>query len=498
MSYRIVTLPLIATSRLTKLEQKYATEYFEKFGSKSFAPENVELAKTILKEKTCTFLYLVFKNLLKFEHELGLHFVSKKEADRLTKIIALPTPPSLRTKEEWKREGCKSQLSPETTNSIIRDIYSNRDNSNVFGHLHPEYVYGPLHQPLKIEELWATEPESKEFIEEEEKRCRIMKSKYDTCYSQDLETKECKSIEEDYKDYCGSILKEYFNPVHFPKPLQPIYDRIFLDHYVHPRGKDNTAVILLSPDYTYLGHIYVWPYSSELHVMGIRKSINELLCRTTPFIAENIFAAVILYAKLHGYTQISLVRPLDHLEKLVRPLGFSWGRIVGKTFSEVDMDVALAALEARKLKPTITNYGCDYFSDKDFSLEDNKEIKNFASELLEEYKREPPLVVYSLEEGAGPEIDQKDYSDEFEFEQAVEMRNLRIANHEDYKRFEEQKRAEWFADPLNQEWNDLENWIQFVKEWVAKHLYSDWEDPRASSYKEFLRRKISLRGRLKL
>ena len=273
--YHILSLPLIARTELSDEQQKLAYKYFDKYGYKSFNPENI---KTVSDKFTspilCTFLYLVFKLLLLNEHEAGIKIYKQdnpKFESSMATLKQIHTPIVNEILSEVKY--CESKNISKLFVDLLNDIYKNRDNGHVFG------GYGGM-GPAKL-----TDSREKEFATTEP-------------------NKENKKKNENY------VRRTLVRP-----------DEDYVSY-----NKNNSALVLLdSIDYNYLGHIYIWPsmdYNETCDVIGIRTSIVNLLCQKTKKIGIKIIASAILWAHENKFKLLRIQQPLDIMATIAQKLGF--------------------------------------------------------------------------------------------------------------------------------------------------------------------------------
>jgi len=285
--YHILALPLVTLTKLPKELQDLAEKYAEEYGYKMFDPKNV--AKTKLNgAMLCTFLYAIFKKLLLIEHEAAKRIYNSRRPEEQRSTFENMSSLGEETVQvrsiinKFSTCDVNGKVGKILNYNIVSDIYSHRDNSAVFG----GFSMGP-HSGFTAEK-------------EQEEEATAPKT-------------ESKSLDEEFRR----------------SKIHPEYD------YIAPGAKTIAAVVLLDHDYTYLGHIYVWPsdsFKATMDVIGIRASLINLACRDVRNIGQKLIAGVILYASTYnGFNMIRVRQPFDNVKPILRDLRFKESRISGES-----------------------------------------------------------------------------------------------------------------------------------------------------------------------
>ena len=319
-TYHILALPLLATARLTKEQQVEAKQYAITHGYQLFAPSNVETIK-LTGPSLCTFLYAAFKELLLNEHEaaLRLYEESKERTETpLYRFVYMPVyvragpDAPLADRIVKQAQACMKPDRPikQILFRLIADIYHGRDQDYIFGGFGRGGGRGP----------------SGPRVSEDEER---------------LSTAPEPSTPAIPTDYLGRGIVRH-------SEIRPNED------YVVPNYKNVTALILLNPiNYTYLGHIYIWPsmdYLRTADAIGIRTSLVNLVsrpsgkptgsetpkclgstgisqqtersCRNVSEIGQKLVAAMLTWAQQNRFELLRIQQPVDVMAKLAGSLGF--------------------------------------------------------------------------------------------------------------------------------------------------------------------------------
>lgn len=336
--YHIVSLPLIARTKLSKDQQKMAYKYFDTYGYKVFNPTNINSIKDKFDKLSmfCTFLYLVFKLLLLNEHETGIKLYQKDHPEFKSKM-AIPKIQSPVINEILSEVKYCESKNINNIYTLLTDLYTYRDNSHVFGGSHGSGPSGMT--STREEEDITTEPLS--------------------------ETKEIKNENR-------------------RKNIRPDEDYVSND-------KNNTVLILLDPlNYTYLGHIYIWPsleYNNTADVVGIRTSIVNIFCKKEKEIGKKLITACIIWANKNNFKLLRVQQPLDVMINILQKLRFWKSRntdywtLVKPSFDSIT-----------DLSFDFINYNCDFpWFDKEIELSETELeflISKFKKEIYEYNKHE--------------------------------------------------------------------------------------------------------------
>ena len=186
-------------------------------------------------------------------------------------------------------------------------------------------------------------------------------------------------------------------PKDFPWEVLPYITQILEENFPKLVISMATAIVIVDSEYTYYGHVYVWPSESldTADVIGIRTSLSNLVCRHLSNVAQKIFYGVALWCSKNGFVKINVISPLPVMQHiLTKKLGFTL--LDRDAISELE-NALINLQRLEPIQPRYISYGIEYFNMTNFILNTHNyyhDINHIAEIMRIDKRKITPIIGY--------------------------------------------------------------------------------------------------------